>query len=124
MLPAVDSAQQESLLVQTVGDTDGFISLSNCAYSSVLTCLIIFSYNLKLPIYCRNTMYDSSMGGCLHLLHSRCPVDVVRSTATDLVNVFPQSLLRTRSQELKVYFIFLIVTSIYPVGFLECDLSL
>ncbi|CAH9113406.1 unnamed protein product, partial [Cuscuta epithymum] len=53
-----------------------------------------------LPVF-RNTMYDSSMGGCLHLLHSHCPVDVVRSTAVDLINVFPHSLLETRSQDLK-----------------------
>ncbi|XP_031124475.1 serine/threonine-protein kinase ATR isoform X2 [Ipomoea triloba] len=65
-----------------------------------LITIILHEGKGELPVF-RNTMYDSSMGGCLHLLHSRCPVDVVRSTATDLVNVFPQSLLRTRSQELK-----------------------
>ncbi|XP_059445807.1 serine/threonine-protein kinase ATR isoform X2 [Corylus avellana] len=46
--------------------------------------------------------YDSSLGGCLHALHSRCADDVVKLTAADLVSVFLQSLWRTKSQELKV----------------------
>ncbi|RAL53196.1 hypothetical protein DM860_006868 [Cuscuta australis] len=49
----------------------------------------------------RNSMYDSSMGGCLNLLHSNCSVNVVRSTAVALINVFPHSLLGTSSHELK-----------------------
>ncbi|XP_057494820.1 serine/threonine-protein kinase ATR isoform X1 [Actinidia eriantha] len=53
-----------------------------------------------LPVF-RNTIYDSSMGGCLQALHSNCPDDVVKLTAADLVSVFPQSMRRTRSPELK-----------------------
>ncbi|OVA08868.1 Phosphatidylinositol 3-/4-kinase [Macleaya cordata] len=50
----------------------------------------------------RNTIYDSCMGACLHVLHSSCPDDVVELTAGDLVNVFPHSLKNTESVELKV----------------------
>ncbi|KAL6952194.1 non-specific serine,threonine protein kinase [Sarracenia purpurea var. burkii] len=53
-----------------------------------------------LPVF-RNTIYDSSMGGCLHAVHSRCPDVVVKMTAADLVTVFPESIRRTRSPELK-----------------------
>ncbi|KAF3434772.1 hypothetical protein FNV43_RR21858 [Rhamnella rubrinervis] len=49
----------------------------------------------------RNMVYDSSLGSCLNALHSGCPDDVVKLTAADLVNVFPQSIRRTESQELK-----------------------
>ncbi|XP_058072546.1 serine/threonine-protein kinase ATR isoform X2 [Magnolia sinica] len=49
----------------------------------------------------RSTIYDSSMGACLHILHSSCSDDVVKFTAGDLVNVFPQSM-RSDSPELKV----------------------
>ncbi|KAG7975717.1 hypothetical protein I3843_06G113400 [Carya illinoinensis] len=54
-----------------------------------------------LPVF-RNMAYDSSLGGCLNALHSSCSDDVVKLTAADLVNVFPQSMWRTKSQELKV----------------------
>ncbi|XP_034681323.1 serine/threonine-protein kinase ATR isoform X6 [Vitis riparia] len=54
-----------------------------------------------LPVF-RNAAYDSSMGGCLHVLHSTCSDDVVKLTAADLINVFPQSILNTKSAELKV----------------------
>uniref|UniRef100_A0A2N9HIL2 Serine/threonine-protein kinase ATR n=1 Tax=Fagus sylvatica TaxID=28930 RepID=A0A2N9HIL2_FAGSY len=54
-----------------------------------------------LPVF-RNTAYDSSMGGCLNALHSSCADDVVKVTAAELVDVFPQSIWRTKSQELKV----------------------
>lgn len=54
-----------------------------------------------LPVF-RNMAYDSSMGSCLHALHSKCADDVVKQTAADLVNVFLQTLWRTKSQELKV----------------------
>lgn len=47
-------------------------------------------------------MYDSSLGGCLTALHSSCPDDVVKLTATPLMNVLPLSMWRTKSQELKV----------------------
>ena len=50
----------------------------------------------------RNSVYDSSMGACLHVLHSTCPNDVVESTASDIVNVFPKSLQSTESPELQV----------------------
>ncbi|XP_062175775.1 serine/threonine-protein kinase ATR isoform X2 [Alnus glutinosa] len=54
-----------------------------------------------LPVF-RNVAYDSSLGGCLHALHSRCADDIVKLTAADLVNVFLQSMWRTKSQDLKV----------------------
>ncbi|XP_075094243.1 serine/threonine-protein kinase ATR-like isoform X1 [Nicotiana tabacum] len=53
-----------------------------------------------LPVF-SNTTYDSSIGGCLHVLYSSCPDDIVRSTSADLVNIFPHSLLKTRSLVLK-----------------------
>ncbi|KAJ8766984.1 hypothetical protein K2173_012493 [Erythroxylum novogranatense] len=54
-----------------------------------------------LPLY-RNAVYDSTMGGCLDALHSSCPDDIVKLTAADLINVFPNSMSRTKSQELKI----------------------
>ncbi|XP_004231457.2 serine/threonine-protein kinase ATR isoform X1 [Solanum lycopersicum] len=53
-----------------------------------------------LPVF-SNTAYDSSIGGCLHVLYTNCPDDIVRSTSADLVNIFPHSLLKTRSLDLK-----------------------
>ncbi|XP_059314440.1 serine/threonine-protein kinase ATR isoform X2 [Lycium ferocissimum] len=53
-----------------------------------------------LPVF-SNTAYDSSIGGCLHVLYSNCPDDIVRSTSADLVTIFPHSLLKTRSLDLK-----------------------
>ncbi|TMX00805.1 hypothetical protein EJD97_000115 [Solanum chilense] len=53
-----------------------------------------------LPVF-SNTAYDSSIGGCLHVLYTNCPDDIVRSTSADLVNIFPRSLLKTRSLDLK-----------------------
>ncbi|KAJ0077184.1 hypothetical protein Patl1_35864 [Pistacia atlantica] len=50
----------------------------------------------------RNVDYDSSIGACLAALHSSCPDVVVKLTATALVTIFPQSMSRTKSQELKV----------------------
>nr|XP_048336390.1 serine/threonine-protein kinase ATR-like isoform X3 [Ziziphus jujuba var. spinosa] len=64
-------------------------------------CVILNEDKEGLPVF-RNTVYDSSLGGCLNALHSGCPDDVVKLTAADLVNVFPQSMRRTKSQELKV----------------------
>lgn len=49
----------------------------------------------------RNTVYDSSVGACLHVLHSECQDDVVESTASDIVNVFPKSIQSTESPELQ-----------------------
>lgn len=57
--------------------------------------LIIFSN-------CRNPVYDSSMGNCLQALHCSSPDDIVKLTAVDLVKVFPKSMQRTKSSELKV----------------------
>ncbi|KAJ4962511.1 hypothetical protein NE237_022450 [Protea cynaroides] len=50
----------------------------------------------------RSMVYDSSMGNCLHALHSSCPDDVVEFTAGDLISVFPKSIQSTESPELKV----------------------
>ncbi|XP_010266921.1 PREDICTED: serine/threonine-protein kinase ATR isoform X2 [Nelumbo nucifera] len=50
----------------------------------------------------RSTVYDSSMGACLHELYSICSDDVVECTAGDIINIFPQSLQSTESPELKV----------------------
>lgn len=47
-------------------------------------------------------VYDSSMGGCLNAVHSSCADDVVKLAAADLVHVFPWSMWRTKSLELKV----------------------
>ncbi|KAL5707094.1 non-specific serine/threonine protein kinase [Ranunculus cassubicifolius] len=55
----------------------------------------------KEPLSVRNAVYDSSMGSCLHALHSSCSDDVVRFVAGDLVSVFPQALQSTESLELK-----------------------
>lgn len=57
---------------------------------------------LTILLYCRNIVYDSSLGGCLKALHSGCSDVVVKLTAADLVNVFSQSMRRTKSVELKV----------------------
>ncbi|XP_022748509.1 serine/threonine-protein kinase ATR-like isoform X3 [Durio zibethinus] len=54
-----------------------------------------------LPVF-RNLEYDSSIGGCLRALHTSCPDDVVKLTAENLVYVFPNSMWRTKSTELKV----------------------
>ncbi|XP_048234616.1 serine/threonine-protein kinase ATR isoform X1 [Ricinus communis] len=54
-----------------------------------------------LPVF-RSLVYDSSIAGCLTALHSSCPDDVVKLTAADLMNVFPWSMWRTKSQELKM----------------------
>lgn len=64
--------------------------------------IILSLRTLMLGIHCRNTVYDSSIGGCLHAVHSSCPDDVVKLTAADLVYVFSRSVQRTKSPELKV----------------------
>lgn len=51
---------------------------------------------------CRSAVYDSSLGICLHSLHSNCLDVVVWSTAADIVRVFPEAMLKTSSSELKV----------------------
>ncbi|XP_072968879.1 serine/threonine-protein kinase ATR [Typha angustifolia] len=50
----------------------------------------------------RNAVYDSSIGTCLHALHSSCQDYVVESTANDIVNVFSRSLQNTESPDLQV----------------------
>lgn len=47
-------------------------------------------------------VYNSSLGGNLHAVHSGSPDDDIKLTAAELFNVFPQSMRRTKSQELKV----------------------
>lgn len=68
-----------------------------------LSCVGYFSHSRK-SFGCRSVVYDSSLGGCLQSLHSSCSDDVVRSTAADIVRIFPESMLKTRSLELKVNF--------------------
>ncbi|KAL0365707.1 UNVERIFIED_CONTAM: Serine/threonine-protein kinase ATR [Sesamum angustifolium] len=62
---------------------------------------IILSEDVEGVSVYRSAVYDSSLGGCLQSLHSVCPDDVVRLTAADIVNIFPKSMLKTRSFELK-----------------------
>ncbi|KAL0383893.1 UNVERIFIED_CONTAM: Serine/threonine-protein kinase ATR [Sesamum radiatum] len=62
---------------------------------------IILSEDVEGVSVYRSAVYDSSLGGCLQSLHSVCPDDVVRSTAADIVHIFPKSMLKTRSFELK-----------------------
>ncbi|OWM80452.1 serine/threonine-protein kinase ATR isoform X2 [Punica granatum] len=53
-----------------------------------------------LPVF-RNKVYDTCIGNCLEAFHTNCPDEVVMQTAVDLVSVFPLSVCKTRSQELK-----------------------
>ncbi|KAL3621412.1 hypothetical protein CASFOL_036324 [Castilleja foliolosa] len=62
---------------------------------------IILSEDVEAVSVFRSALYDSSLGGCLQSLHSDCSDDVVRSTAADIVRVFPESMLKTSSFELK-----------------------
>ncbi|CAM8899357.1 unnamed protein product [Rhodiola kirilowii] len=55
----------------------------------------------ELPLF-RSMKYDSSLGNCLHVLHSSCPDEVVKLTAVDLISVFSQTFLSTQSHDLKV----------------------
>ncbi|KAL0422946.1 UNVERIFIED_CONTAM: Serine/threonine-protein kinase ATR [Sesamum latifolium] len=64
---------------------------------------VILSEDVEGVSVYRSAVYDSSLGGCLQSLHSVCPDDVVRSTAADIVHIFPKSMLKTRSFELKLY---------------------
>ncbi|KAI0514246.1 hypothetical protein KFK09_010281 [Dendrobium nobile] len=50
----------------------------------------------------RNIVYDSSVGACLHVLYSTCQDEVVKSTANEIVGIFPKSLQSTESPELQV----------------------
>ncbi|XP_074371417.1 serine/threonine-protein kinase ATR [Apium graveolens] len=61
---------------------------------------ILSEHEEKLWVF-SNTSYDSSLGECLHALHSTCPDDVVKVTATDIVNIFAVSMQNTKSPELK-----------------------
>ncbi|CAL1372888.1 unnamed protein product [Linum trigynum] len=82
--------------------------------SSVIDCEIVPFENLimsitailsedtaLLPLF-RNKSYDSSIGGCLSILHGSCPEYVIKSTAADVISVFQRAMWRTKSQELKV----------------------
>ncbi|XP_011046623.1 PREDICTED: serine/threonine-protein kinase ATR isoform X3 [Populus euphratica] len=62
----------------------------------------ILSEDSEGPFVFRNMVYDSSLGSCLNILHSSCSDAIVEITAAGLINVFPQSMQRTKSQELKV----------------------
>ncbi|KAJ6403024.1 hypothetical protein OIU84_015021 [Salix udensis] len=62
----------------------------------------ILSEDKEGPFLFRNMVYDSSLGSCLNILHSSCSDAIVEITAAGLINVFPQSMQRTKSQELKV----------------------
>ncbi|KAJ3693956.1 hypothetical protein LUZ60_009436 [Juncus effusus] len=50
----------------------------------------------------RDLNYDSSLGTCLHVLHSSCNENVVKSTANDIISVFITTLESTESSELKI----------------------
>ena len=64
--------------------------------------MFFFPKEANTGLHCRNVAYDSSIGGCLHALHSTCSDDVVKFTAADLIDVFYKSILKTKSPELKV----------------------
>ncbi|XP_074561737.1 serine/threonine-protein kinase ATR-like [Curcuma longa] len=49
----------------------------------------------------RNIEYDSCMGACLHLLHSSCSDEIVKSTANEIMTAFPRSICSTESYELQ-----------------------
>ena len=53
----------------------------------------------------RNLEFDSTIGSCLDALHSRCPTDIVRLTAAELVSEFFDSLTKSKSSELQVKFV-------------------
>ncbi|CAO2815672.1 unnamed protein product [Amaranthus hypochondriacus] len=55
----------------------------------------------NLPVF-RNLEFDFTIGSCLDALHSRCPTDIVRLTAAELVSVFFNSLAKSKSSELQV----------------------
>ncbi|KAL2512513.1 Serine/threonine-protein kinase ATR [Abeliophyllum distichum] len=80
------------------GKNNEIVPIENLIQSMI----IILSEAVEGVSIFRNAVYDSSLGGCLHALHSSCPDDIVQSTATELVRIFPESLLKTRSLELKV----------------------
>ncbi|ONK66743.1 uncharacterized protein A4U43_C06F11490 [Asparagus officinalis] len=65
-----------------------------------ITCIL--EHNDKETAIFRNSVYDSSMGACLHVLHSTCSTVVVESTAIEIINVFPKALQSTESHELQV----------------------
>ncbi|XP_021753008.1 serine/threonine-protein kinase ATR-like isoform X1 [Chenopodium quinoa] len=62
--------------------------------------IILSEADGNLPVF-RNMAFDSTIGSCLDVLHSRCPADIVRSTAAELVIVFFNSLPKTKSSELQ-----------------------
>ncbi|XP_042464965.1 serine/threonine-protein kinase ATR-like isoform X2 [Zingiber officinale] len=50
----------------------------------------------------RNTIYDSCMGACLHLLHFSCSDKIIESTANEIINAFPRSICSIESRELQL----------------------
>ncbi|KAK1273836.1 Serine/threonine-protein kinase ATR [Acorus gramineus] len=62
----------------------------------------ILDHNKEEKMLFRNTAYDSSIGACLHVVHSSSDDYIVESTASDIVDVFPMSVRNTESTELKV----------------------
>ncbi|GLT42972.1 hypothetical protein SLA2020_169490 [Shorea laevis] len=98
------------------GDADLHMACFDFAsiIGSAITCCIVPHENLilsiatilsesedkGLPVF-RNMAYDSSMGGCLAILYTSCPDDVVRLTAKHLVDAFHRSIWRTKSMKLK-----------------------
>ncbi|KNA16075.1 hypothetical protein SOVF_091650 [Spinacia oleracea] len=62
--------------------------------------IILKEANGNLPVF-SDMAFDSTIGSCLDVLHSRCPADIVRLTAAELVSAFYNSLLKTKSCELQ-----------------------
>ncbi|KAK8964692.1 Serine/threonine-protein kinase ATR [Platanthera guangdongensis] len=62
----------------------------------------ILQHDEKELTFFRNIAYDSSVGACLHVLHSACQDMIVKSTASEIVSAFPKSLQSTESPELQV----------------------
>ncbi|XP_074312882.1 serine/threonine-protein kinase ATR isoform X2 [Silene latifolia] len=55
----------------------------------------------SFPVF-RDTSFDATIGSCLHALHSRCPDEIITSTAAELVSAFYHSVTKTKSSELQV----------------------
>ncbi|PKA50257.1 Serine/threonine-protein kinase ATR [Apostasia shenzhenica] len=66
-----------------------------------IVCILQFDHEKEHGIF-RNPMYDSSVGACLHILHSSCQDDIVESTASEIVSVFSKTLETTESTELQM----------------------
>ncbi|WOK94665.1 serine/threonine-protein kinase ATR isoform X1 [Canna indica] len=84
-------------IAATVIDAD-IVPVENIIRS--MTCILGQEEN-EFMVF-RSIEYDSSLGACLHVLHSLCEVDIVQSTASDIINVFCRSICSTESPELQV----------------------